>query len=84
MTSKFLTTGYECEHDDPDVARFKFNKNRPNRLSFIENVDQKTGKQEEWCIRNWIGDQLQVVPDCDGNNPFSNFELPEVYFLEIV
>jgi hypothetical protein len=49
-----LTTGYECEHDDTNVARFKFNKNRPQRLSFIENVDPKTDKQEEWRIRNWF------------------------------
>lgn len=79
-----MTTGYECEHGDPDVAWFKFNKKRPQRLSYIENLDPKTGKQEEWCIRNWLGSQLQVVPDCDGNNPFSHFALPELYFLEVV
>jgi hypothetical protein len=79
-----LTTGYECEHNDPNVARFKFNKTRPQRLSSIANVDPKTDKQEEWCSRNWAESQIQVAPDCNGNNPFTNFQLPEIYFLEIV
>jgi hypothetical protein len=79
-----LTTGYECEHDDPNVARFKFNKDRPQRLSFIGNFDSKTGKQEEWCIRDWIGNKLQVVPDCNGDNPFTSYQMFEIYFLEIV
>ena len=66
------------------VARFKFNKARPQRLAFIANVDPKIDKQEEWCIPDWVGSQLQVTPDCNGNNPLSNFQLYEVYFLEIV
>lgn len=81
-TSKFLTTGHECEYDNPNVAHFKLNKNRPQRLSFIANVDLKTDKQEEWCIRNWVGYQLQVTPDCNSNNPFTTLQLPEVYFIE--
>jgi hypothetical protein len=70
--------------DDPNVARFKFNRNRPQRLSFIANVDSEPEKQEEWCIREWLGSQIQVVPDCDGNNPFSTLKMFEVYFLEVV
>jgi hypothetical protein len=84
VTLKFLTTSYECKHDDPNVARFKFNRNRPQRLSFIANVDSEPEKQEEWCIREWLGSQIQVVPDCDGNNPFSTLKMFEVYFLEVV
>ena len=83
MTFKFLTTGDKCEHGDPNVARFKFHEKRPQRLLFVENVDPKAGKHEEWCIRHWIGNQLQVVPDCDGNNPFSKFELSELFFLGV-
>lgn len=59
-------------------------KKRPQRPSFVENVDLKTGKHEEWGIRHWIGNRLQVVTDCDSNNPFLNFELSELYFLEVV
>jgi hypothetical protein len=84
VTSKYLTTGYECEHDDPDVAHFKLNKDRPQRLSFIGNIDPKTGKHEEWCIREWAASRLEVVPDCKANNPFTSYQMTEMYFLEIV
>jgi hypothetical protein len=47
-------------------------------------IDTKTGKQEEWCIRNWVGSLLEVLPKCDSYNPFTNFTLREVYFQEIV
>jgi hypothetical protein len=42
-----LSASYECERDNPSVAVFKFDKNKPQRLSFVVDVDTKTGKQEE-------------------------------------
>ncbi|CAF1446367.1 unnamed protein product [Adineta ricciae] len=83
-TFKFLTTGHECNLTDPTVARFKFDKKRPQRLSYIENGGSTTKKQEEWCIREWMGSQIEVVADCDGNNPFLPAKMFEVYFLEVV
>lgn len=79
-----MTTSYECDRDDPNVARFKLDKKRPQRLSFIPNVGSGTEKQEEWCIREWVGSQIQVVPDCDGNNPFATLKMFEVYFFEVI
>jgi len=84
ITFKALSASHECERDDPSVARFKFDKNNPHRLSFMGDIDTKTGKQEEWCIRNWVGSLLEVLPRCDSYNPFTNFTLHEVYFQEIV
>lgn len=79
----FLTTGHECDPNNPNAAHFKRNKNRPRRLSFLANYDPKDDKEEEWCIRNCIGRQIQVTPDSDGHNPFTNFTAPQVYFMDI-
>lgn len=83
-TFKFLTTGHECEYNDSNVALFKFNTNRPDRLSYIASIDPNTGKQEEWCIREWLGSHIHVVPDSADHKLFSWVRLFEVYFLEIV
>ena len=74
----------ECEHDDPTVALFEFDKNRPQRLSFMGDMDANTGKQGEWCIRNLLGSDLEVAPSCDGHNPFKSVHMDEIYFQRVV
>ena len=47
-------------------------------------MDAKTGKQSEWCIRNLLDSDLDVAPSCDSHNPFTSFKLDEVYFQKVV
>ena len=84
FTFKLLTMGYECERDDPTVAFFNFDKNRPRRLAYMGDFNATNGEHEAWCIRNLLGSELDVVPSCNGYNPFKTIKLGEVYFHEIV
>jgi hypothetical protein len=47
VTDKALSVSDECEHDDPDLALFKYDKNKPQRLSFLRDIDVNIGKREE-------------------------------------
>jgi hypothetical protein len=62
---KTLTTSYDCERDNPNLALFKYDKNKRQRLTYLTDVNMKTGKREEWCIRTCIDDTIQVYPVCE-------------------
>jgi len=63
-TFKTLTTSYDCVHDHPNLALFKYDKNKPQRLTYLADVNMKTGKREEWCIRTYLDGTIQVHPVC--------------------
>lgn len=60
ITLKTLITSCACDMNSSSVALFKYDKNKPQRLTFLE-TDPTTNKTQEWLIR---GDSsfLQVVP----------------------
>ncbi len=64
VTYKTLISSDECERDNPDLALFKYDKRKPQRLSFLGDVDVNTGNREEWCIHHWYANTIQVAPMC--------------------
>lgn len=64
LTFRALTTSYHCDRNNPNLATFKYDKNKPQRLSYLAGVNVKTGKQDEWCICTFMGSILYVHPDC--------------------
>jgi hypothetical protein len=78
---KTLITSYECEITNPNVAFFTYDKNKPQRLSFLE-TDPNTNKTEEWCIRSYYASSIQVVPKC-GFDPLLEYQPPEAFFHEV-
>ncbi|CAF5112255.1 unnamed protein product, partial [Rotaria sp. Silwood1] len=78
-TVKVLSTSYDCEPDNPNLAFFKYDKDKAQRLSYLANIDVKTGRREEWCIRSSIGGTIQVHPVCN----FSIFA-GESFFHEVI
>lgn len=59
-----LITSYDCNHDHPNMAYFKYDKNKTQRLSYLGPIDGKTGTREEWCIRNFYDGTIHVHPAC--------------------
>ncbi len=59
-----LIVSDECEYDNPNLAIFKYDKNKSQRLSYLRNVDVNTGKKEEWCIRQYFASNVRVAPTC--------------------
>jgi hypothetical protein len=47
------------------LAFFKYDKDKAQRLSYLADIDVKTGKREEWCIRNFLDGTIQVHPVCN-------------------
>ena len=79
-----LSTSYECKNDNPNLAVFKYDKNKPQRLSFVANsVDMKTGGREEYCVRNYFASTIQVEPNCD-EHPYADEMIYEAYFHEFI
>jgi hypothetical protein len=61
------------------LAFFKYDKDKAQRLLYLASIDVKTGRREEWCIRNFIGGTIQVHPVC--NSPeFAR----ESFFHEVI
>jgi hypothetical protein len=58
-----LVSSDECEYDNPNLALFKYDKNKPQRLSYL-NVDVNRSKKEEWCIRQYFASDVRVAPTC--------------------
>lgn len=79
-----LSTTYECEPDNPNLALFKYDRNEPERLSFLGDVNQKTGKREELCIHNFLSSTIKVAPTCTDYLLYPSGELNETYFHEVV
>jgi len=46
------------------MAFLKYDKNKPERLSYLADVDVKTGKREEWHICTTTGGSLAVYSNC--------------------
>ncbi len=82
-TYKTLSTSYECEHDNPNLALFKYDKNKPQRLSFLGDIDMKTGKREERCIRNFFANSIQVEPTCTDDSVSTEW-IYETQFHEVI
>lgn len=81
-TYKTLSASHECEHDNPNLALFEYDKNKPQRLSFLGDIDMKTGKREKSCIRSFFASTIQVEPTCnDDSDPDAAFE---TYFHEVI
>jgi len=78
-----LITSDECELDNPALALFKYDKKKPQRLSFFGHVDPKTGNREEWCIRHWFSRSIQVAPTCVYYSDLPEI-VAETFFHEIV
>jgi hypothetical protein len=78
-TFKALVTSYDCERDNPNLALFKYDKNKSQRLSYLADIDMKTGKRAEWCIRNFSDGTIQVDVLC---SPFEY--VGETYFREAI
>jgi len=77
---KTLITSYECDINNPNVAHFEYDKNQPQRLTFLED-DPKTSKKEEWCIRQrW--DEIEMVPICN-SDPLLFYQETQPFFHEI-
>jgi len=83
VTNKALSVSDECERNNPDLALFKYDKNKPQRLSFLGDIDINTGKREEWCIRHWLASVIQVAPTCIFYPDHPNY-VAEVFFHEVI
>ena len=59
-----LRSSDECEYDSPNLALFKYDKNKPQRLSYLGSVDVNKSKTEEWCIRQYFASNIRVAPKC--------------------
>ena len=68
-TFKALRTSDDCERSNPNLALFKYDKNKPQRLSYLADVDVNTGKRAEWCIRTYLDGSIQVHPVCNTTLP---------------
>jgi len=78
VTHKTLIASDRCDRNDPNMAFFKYDKNKPERLSYLADVDAKTGKREEWYICISMGGILIVHSNCirpDYSNPPSFHEI---------
>ena len=78
-----LSTSYDCEPDNPNLALFKYDQNKPQRLSFLGDVNKTTGEREELCIRNFLVSTIQVEPTCTDDLLYPNGEVSETYFQEL-
>ena len=76
-----LVVSDKCDHADPTLALFKYDKNKPQRLSFLH-VNSSTGHMEEWCVRKHYASNIQVVPECDWKATLSHW-VGEAFFHEI-
>lgn len=76
-----LTVSDKCDRGDPTLALFKYDKNKPQRLSFLH-VNSTTGHMEEWCVRKYYASTIQVVPECGWKATLSSF-VGEALFHEI-
>jgi len=59
-----LITSDKCEKDNPALALFKYDNNKPERLSFLGDVNPNTGNREEWRICHWLSGSIHVAPKC--------------------
>jgi len=73
---KTLITTRACETNKSNVPLFKYDKNKPQRLTFLEN-DPTIGKKEEWCIRG-DGSFIQVMPKSDVD-PVTSYEFEPIF-----
>jgi len=79
--SKTLITTCECDANNSNATIFKYDINKPQRLTFLVD-DPKTGKPEEFCIRQrqWSG--IHVTHKCDFDPLLTTQDL-EPFFHEV-
>jgi hypothetical protein len=79
--SKPLITTSQCDANNSNVAIFKYDINKPQRLTFLAD-DPKTGKIDEWCISGWAFSGIQVTHKCDFD-PLLTYQDREPFFHEV-
>jgi len=77
-----LSVSKQCERDNPDLALFKYDKNKQQRLSFIGNANKNVSHIEEWCIRQWYASVIQVASTCGMKSASPNW-VAEAFFHEV-
>jgi hypothetical protein len=77
-----LSSSDKCDRDNPALALFKYDKNKPQRLSFLAGVNVNTGHMEEWCIRKYYASTVQVAPKCELES-VSPYWVGEAFFHEV-
>lgn len=73
-------TSDQCDTNNTNVALFKYDKNQPQQLVFLQDFNSTTGEVEEWCIGN-SNNSIQVMPEC-GFDADSNIEIFPMSFIE--
>jgi hypothetical protein len=76
--NQVLITTCEC---DTNMAIFKYDKNKPQRLTFVAE-DRQTGKKDEWCLRQWAYSGIHVTSKCDFD-PVAKYQDIEPIFHEL-
>ena len=61
---KTLGVSDKCDRGDPTLNLFKYDKNKPQRLSFLH-INSSTGRTEGWGVPKFYASNIQVMSECD-------------------